>query len=81
MRGAGRAAPEAAAAHAHARSRMHSAFHTLYRRRAHLHHYTKYVDGDAIAAADEVVRGLAEEYKALDSITDHGIAKRISVLC
>eukprot|EP00918_Siedleckia_nematoides_P010711 GHVU01023392.1.p1 GENE.GHVU01023392.1~~GHVU01023392.1.p1 ORF type:complete len:340 (+),score=58.04 GHVU01023392.1:67-1020(+) len=46
----------------------HRAFTTLYRRRAHLHHYTSMgVDEEYFNCAEESVVGLAEDYATIDA--------------
>ena len=40
-------------------------FDRLYKRKAHLHHFTQYVEPGMLASAREVVRGTADEYKRL----------------
>ena len=40
-------------------------FDLLYKRRAHLHHFTQYMEAEALAGAREVVRSVASEYNRL----------------
>ena len=40
-------------------------FDKLYKRRAHLHHFTQYMEVDGLAAARETVKATADEYAAL----------------
>ena len=40
-------------------------FGKLYKRRAHLHHFTQYMEADGLAAARETVKATADEYAAL----------------
>jgi len=43
-------------------------FEKLYRRKAHLHHYTQFIEEDLVGAAHEGVQGLIEEYTALEHV-------------
>jgi len=44
-------------------------FDRLFKRKAHLHHFTQYMEAEGLAAAREVVRGVGDEYGRL-----HGAA-------
>lgn len=45
-------------------SAMHERFDAFYRHRAHLHHYTEYMDVAGFATAAESIRDLTREYRA-----------------
>ena len=47
--------------------RLGSGFDKLYLRKAHLHHFTQYVDADIIAEAREAVRECASAYKGCEN--------------
>ncbi|TMW58740.1 hypothetical protein Poli38472_010299 [Pythium oligandrum] len=46
--------------------RMHDRFRRLYTRKAHLHHYTEYMDADMLAEGYENVKYLINEYSKLE---------------
>ena len=42
-----------------------SRFDRLYKRKAHLHHFTQYIEAGSLASAREAVRRAADEYSAM----------------
>jgi tubulin epsilon len=57
-------------------------FQRLFRARAHLHHYTEYLDAAEIGAAGDSLAGLAAEYRRLErgAPEESGQSNRIRVL-
>ncbi|EGZ16744.1 hypothetical protein PHYSODRAFT_500449 [Phytophthora sojae] len=50
--------------------RLHTRFHKLYSRRAHMHHYTEFMDVGMLDEAQENARYLIGEYAKLESASD-----------
>jgi tubulin epsilon len=50
--------------------RLNARFHKLYSRKAHLHHYTEFMDAGVLDEAQETVRYLVGEYAKLERSSD-----------
>jgi tubulin epsilon len=55
--------------------RMHDRFRRLYLRRAHLHHYTEFMDADVLSQAFENVKHLINEYARLEGSAGGDISR------
>jgi len=51
-------------------------FMRLYKRKAHLHHYTEFIEQDVVAGAHEAVMQLMSEYEALEQVKPTEAVKR-----
>lgn len=47
------------------RRALHGKFRKLYRHRAHVHHYTKYIEGSMLEEASACAADLAAEYESV----------------
>lgn len=46
---------------------IHGRFQKLYRRKAHLHHYTQFIEEEDVEAASGTIVDLIDEYTALEN--------------
>lgn len=63
----------------HSMTAVMQRFDALYRRRAHLHHYTEFISPDHVAEARESIRDLVTQYETLnrDAASHEELARRL----
>ena len=51
----------------HTFENIHASFSKIFKRRAHVHHYTQYMEEEQFFAAEETLLGLVADYKSLET--------------
>ncbi len=61
----------------HTFEKIHTSFSKIFNRRAHVHHYTEYMEEEQFVAAEETLVGLINDYQSLETAKPSGAGQRI----